>query len=820
VSTSPTLRVTQIAGDAAAAVVSLTGAIDEKFDSSMLSRVQAPITILQLDGVTRITSFGVRQWSEAMKNLPPQIRHLYIVGASPSFIDQLNMVLNFGGRAEVITANGVFFCPKCDDERVATIDVFADKTDIAAGRVGDLRCNVCSGPLQLEDDPFAYLRFAVTYGAKSIEPQALALLTEAGLYRVREEGRPPDAAKLVHGDVTLLTLSGTLDQRFQPRRLASGIEGEVVFDLSAVEAADATGCERWSRLLGQLGNATQIVVVELPPPLWQQAADGRFKIEGTTLHSVRAEHACPVCHTKIIGPLTPQAFHGSPRKCTNCGRALTLKSDAALIERVLAAARASMVPISPAVDEVVSRRGDLVAQARQDLEESSGRKSGTVSPTRYKLVKQLGQGGMGEILLAIQQSIGGFEKLVAVKKIRRDVLAEKQVATELFLAEAKLAANLNHPNIVQIFEIGQQGGDLFIAMEYIHGADVRTMLRDLMSRADAPPLPLEAVLYIGMKVASALHHAHVATDLAGKPLQIVHRDVSPSNIVIGFDGQVKLVDFGIAVVQTPPSESGEPAPLIGKVSYMSPEQVSGQSLDGRSDVFSLGVVLYELITRKYLFRRDSDQHTTRAVWVDPLPSLKDYGVPPFVEEVLARALVRMRDKRYPDAHAFEVALGEALTKLKSTASNATVASLLTSMFPEKSATPPVDRGTAIGGRPRTANYLDVVPVDEETAPSEPGVVRGPKPDTSPGMPSLKPRATPSSSMPAASAPSPVAPSPAVPSPPVPEKAPPAVVAATPAAPVEKAPPAASRSNVRWIAVAVALVLGIAIVVALFLGRGI
>lgn len=813
-STSPTLRVTQIAGDASAAVVSLTGAIDEKFDSSMLSRVQAPITILHLDGVTRITSFGVRQWSEAMKNLPPQIRHLYIVGASPSFIDQLNMVLNFGGRAEVITANGVFFCPKCDDERIASIDVFADQTNIAAGRLGDLRCNVCGGPLQLEDDPFAYFRFAVTYGAKSIDARALELLAEAGLYRVREEGRPPDAAKLVHGDVTLLTLSGTLDQRFQPRRLASGIEGEVVFDLSAVEAADATGCERWSRLLGQLGNATQIVLVELPPPLWQQAADGRFKIEGTTLHSVRAELECPACHTHSIVPLTPQAFHGQSRKCTNCGRALTLKSDGALIERVLAAARTSMVPISPAVDEVISRRGELVAQARQEVEES-GRKGGAVSPTRYKLVKQLGQGGMGEILLAIQQSIGGFEKLVAVKKIRRDVLAEKHVATELFLAEAKLAANLNHPNIVQIFEIGQQGGDLFIAMEYIHGADVRTMLRELMSRAETPALPLEVVLYIGMKIASALHHAHVATDLAGKPLQIVHRDVSPSNVVIGFDGQVKLVDFGIAVVQTPPSENGERAPLIGKVSYMSPEQVSGQALDGRSDVFSLGVVLYELITRKFLFRRDSDQHTTRSVWVDPLPPLKDYGVPPFVEEVLARALERMRDKRWPNAQAFEAALGEALTKLKSTVSNAAVSSVLTAMFPEKSATPPVDRGTTIGGKPRTANYLDVVPVDEETAPSEPGVVRPPKPDTNPGMPPVTTSAAPSK-MPSSSAPSP-----AVPSLPVPERTPPAPAAAAPAAPVAAKPPsAARRSSLPWIAVAVALALGIAIMVAVFFGRGI
>src|SRR5262249_43057567 len=193
-----------------------------------------------------------------------------------------------------------------------------------------------------------------------------------------------------------------------------------------------------------------------------------------------------------------------------------------------------------------------------------------------RVIRPLSQGGMAEILLAVHQGIGGFEKLIALKKIRREMLERRHVAVELFLNEAKIAANLNHPNIVQTFEVGEHGGDLFIAMEYIHGVDLRALIRE-SSKPEKPRLSLQQILFVGKQVAAALQHAHTATDLTGRRLNIVHRDISLSNIVIGFDGQVKLVDFGVASASVVDDSMGG---LVGKCSYMSPEQIRSMPLDG------------------------------------------------------------------------------------------------------------------------------------------------------------------------------------------------------------------------------------------------
>jgi len=805
------------AGDRYAALLEVSGPVDERFDGHQLSVLAAPVVVLEVSKITRITSFGVRRWSEAMKELPQVVKHVYLLGCSPSFVDQLNMVLNFGGRSEVITANGIWFCTKCDDERVAPIDVYADRARIASGRVTLPPCPVCGGALQLEDA--GYLRFATTYGAKSIDSRARNILAEAGLYHVREEGRPPEEMKLIHGDVTLLCLSGTLDQRFQPRRLASGIEGDVVFDLGQVEGADATGCERWRRLLSQLKNVEQLVLADLPEPLLPFVADGKFTVDGAVVDSLRLSYSCNRCQEPSMLTVETSGSPSAPRACPRCGGELSLAADAQLVDKVLERARASLVPISPGVEEVIAQRSQLIARAQSESSDSGAARG--LSPTRYKLLKQLSQGGMGEILLAMHQSIGGFEKLVALKKIRREMLDERKVASDLFLAEAKLAANLNHPNIVQIFEIGQQGGDLFIAMEYIHGADVRTLLREAIVQG-GKHIPLEVVLYIGKQVASALHHAHVASDLSGKPLGIVHRDVSPSNIVMGFDGQVKLVDFGIAVTRGGEQQAQG---LVGKVSYMSPEQISGQPLDGRSDVFSLGVVLYELILLRPLFRRESDEQTTRAVWVDALPPLQPEGVPPFVEQALAGALVRMRDKRYADAHELERVLDECLSRLRTPVSNQSVAKVLRELFPTQSATPPIDRGSSSGSKPQSADYLDVVPVDSQTSRSAPGAYADSAPPVA-AAPAITP--TEVAPVPPPSRPSPpsASRSAAPAQSPSPSVAP--VAAAAPARAVSSARPAASSVSsartaspaprgstlARTLAIALALVLVIAIVLML------
>jgi serine/threonine-protein kinase len=685
--TSPTVNKLELRleGTNEATCIHMSGVIDERFSAAQLLQNLAPITIIDLEGIKRITSFGVRQWSDAMKSLPASVKHLYLVRCPPCFIDQLNMVLNFGGRAEIITATAIYFCDKCQEERPVRIDVFADRAQIASGQAPAASCPVCKEPLQLEDDPAQYFRFGTSYGAKSIDPAAAKALRQLRIYEVRETGRPPEETKLVHGDVTLFQITGTLDRRFKPRRLASGVEGHVVFDLAEVDGLDPTGAARWKQLLEALTAATSIVLVEVPESLLAHVAGGRFSIDRTMLHSARVRFRCGDCGTEMYLPLKQSEFSpGITRPCRRCGKSSVLTTGATVLEIVFGLAARNRSPITPAVEEVIAKREELLSRAR--AESGGGRVGGEGSLSRYRVIKPLSQGGMAEILLAVHQGIGGFEKLIALKKIRKEMLERRHVAIELFLNEAKIAANLNHPNIVQIFEVGEHGGDLFIAMEYVHGVDARDIIR--AARGKSIKLSLEQILFVGSQVAAGLYHAHTARDLAGKPLNIVHRDVSLSNIVVGFDGQVKLVDFGVATASV---VGASPEGLIGKCSYMSPEQIRTQPLDGRSDVFSLGIVLYELIAGKPLFRRATDEATLMAVINDPIPSLADFGAPTFVEQALIRALARQRDQRYADARAFQLTLEDCLIKLGSTVSAHQLSGFMKQLFGERAAVPPTSQ---------------------------------------------------------------------------------------------------------------------------------
>jgi serine/threonine protein kinase len=272
----------------------------------------------------------------------------------------------------------------------------------------------------------------------------------------------------------------------------------------------------------------------------------------------------------------------------------------------------------------------------------------------YQLLKKLATGGMAQIFLARQQGLEGFEKFLVVKRILPH-LAENDDFIKMFLDEARIAARLNHPNIVQIFNLGAQDDSYFIAMEFIHGEDVRRIWK----RADSlgKPIPVPLVARVIMDACSGLDYAHKKTDAQGKPLNIVHRDISPQNILVTFEGGVKVVDFGIAKAadQATVTKSGV---LKGKYSYMSPEQASGRKIDCRSDIFALGVVLYELITGVRLFKRPNDIQTLNAVTECEvaLPSIVNSRVPKALDEIVMKALAKRPEDRYQEAIALQSAL--------------------------------------------------------------------------------------------------------------------------------------------------------------------
>ncbi|MGD9032520.1 MAG: protein kinase [Desulfobacteraceae bacterium] len=262
---------------------------------------------------------------------------------------------------------------------------------------------------------------------------------------------------------------------------------------------------------------------------------------------------------------------------------------------------------------------------------------------KYLLLDRIAVGGMAELYRAMMTGAEGFEKLIAIKKLLSHLTVQENLVNA-FVGEAKLAALLQHQNIVQIYDFGSVDGDYFIAMEHLFGKDLRLIVDK--SEEKELPLGLEYALYITSRVCEGLYYAHHLKDLEGNPLHIIHRDISPPNIFITYDGEVKIVDFGIAKAASQNTETVEGV-IKGKVCYMSPEQAGGQSVDQRSDIFATGILLYEMLTGERMFEGEPLQVLPKVCETEfePLDQVvKD--LPPQLYEILQRALAKDPDQRY------------------------------------------------------------------------------------------------------------------------------------------------------------------------------
>jgi serine/threonine protein kinase len=265
---------------------------------------------------------------------------------------------------------------------------------------------------------------------------------------------------------------------------------------------------------------------------------------------------------------------------------------------------------------------------------------------RYQIVERIATGGMAEVYLAVHGELAGFRTPVVLKKVLPH-LANNPQFIDMFLDEARIASMLDHPNVVRIYEVGRSGSEYFLAMELVQGKSLSAVLR----RAHEGECRLDARLaaFIVAQAAAGLHHAHNLTDPLGNPLGLVHRDVSPQNILISFEGSVKVIDFGIARALGRITET-QTGGMKGKFGYMSPEQARGEDVDLRTDIFALGVVLWESITGKRLFQRENDLATMRALVYEPIPRPSSVAdVPPELEAIVMRALARNPKLRFGNA---------------------------------------------------------------------------------------------------------------------------------------------------------------------------
>ena len=296
---------------------------------------------------------------------------------------------------------------------------------------------------------------------------------------------------------------------------------------------------------------------------------------------------------------------------------------------------------------------------------------------RYQLLSRLAIGGMAEVYLARQGELSGFKTLVVVKKVLPH-LAVKPDFIAMFLDEARIASMLDHPNVVRINEVGRTENEYFLAMELVQGKPLSSMLQQ--SEIAKTPLPHTLGALIVSNAAAGLHHAHQLTDASGTLLHLVHRDVSPQNIMVSFEGAVKVIDFGIAraLGRLGDTSSGS---LKGKLGYMAPEQARGESVDARADIFSLGVVLWECVAGRRLFLRENELATLRAVVYEPIPKVSRYAkVDPVLEVIIEHALARDLDERFQTAEEMRIAL-ERWVFAAGGASTHDLSSLMKSWFP-------------------------------------------------------------------------------------------------------------------------------------------
>jgi serine/threonine-protein kinase len=295
---------------------------------------------------------------------------------------------------------------------------------------------------------------------------------------------------------------------------------------------------------------------------------------------------------------------------------------------------------------------------------------------KFRDIAELGKGGMGDVFLTVAPGPAGFNKLLVVKRLR-ETLADDPEFLQMFLNEARLAARLNHPNIVHTYDVGFDGSRHYITMEYLEGQCLHRLVR---RAARTGGLPLEMQLRVLADALAGLHYAHELTDYDGTPLEIVHRDISPANIFVLYDGQVKIVDFGIA--KSAGSTETKAGIFKGKIQYVSPEQYSGGPLDRRADVYSAGVVLWEAATQRRMWKDAGDLTVMQRVAAGdvPLPSAVNPQVPARLEAMCMKALAVAKDDRYPTAAALQADIEEFLQEIGSRVTAREVGALTAETF--------------------------------------------------------------------------------------------------------------------------------------------
>ncbi|HLK40028.1 MAG TPA: serine/threonine-protein kinase [Polyangiaceae bacterium] len=309
------------------------------------------------------------------------------------------------------------------------------------------------------------------------------------------------------------------------------------------------------------------------------------------------------------------------------------------------------------------------------------------SQQRYRVIEKLESGGMAEVFRAESEGLQGFRKQVAIKRVLPHLSSKKKFIS-MFLDEARLSAQLSHSNCVQVFDIGVGDNAFFIVMEFVDGANLKSIVEHI--KKSGRDFPVEVAVYIALELCKGLAYAHELTDSTGAALHIVHRDMSPPNVLVTKHGEIKIVDFGLAKANSQ-LEKSEPGIIKGKFSYLSPEAAMGQEVDARTDIFAVGIILWELLAGQRLFLGDTDFQTVKKVQAAQVPTISQINkkVPAELDRIVARALARDPAQRFTRARDLGVDLSKFLFKYGVAVSTFDVAELVKGPMKERQRHRPV-----------------------------------------------------------------------------------------------------------------------------------
>ena len=573
---SPLEIVRRAAGAGRGWVVSLKGTLDERLSHSGFVEGLDTAVVFDLDGVTRVTSFGVRDWVHGLKAL--QADTYAFINCRPSLVSQFNMVAKFGGKGTLVSLFAPYSCDECGAEKEVLIDLRLDHQKVARGEVPVVDCDACSSKTEFDDWPSQYFAYAASRPRPALPPRLRQLVEWAS--RGTTNRTPGEDAE---GVVTTVEVAS--DGNVIVKRYLEGSEGYVLFDMRGVTNASPEGLAALFAsldpskhyLLGcvpiehfgafrAFGNATPLAVIA--SVLLRAPCMACGETRPVELDNAQLAEACTKGATTLVCPYCgAREEWAPPAAIAMSGAGVFLRHVA---ERLATPNIARLIAAGWAVERSTQFYGD------------------------FEKLKRLGTGGMAEVFLARKRGPEGFQK-DAVLKLILPSLAEDQTVIAMFLQEARVAALISHPNVVQTYDLGRKGETYFITMEYVDGWDLAAVLKTLQRRHLA--MPIAIACRVVSDICAGLQAAHSLRARDGESLGVVHRDVSPHNVLLSHEGMVKLTDFGVAKVTRSVVQS-EPGLPKGKMSYMAPEQLfDDQDETGPStDVFGAGIVLFECLT--------------------------------------------------------------------------------------------------------------------------------------------------------------------------------------------------------------------------------